>query len=326
MSKATDVRVAGVRLYFLPVQMRTPLKFGKETVTAVTCARVMARVVDSQGRAAEGWGETPLSVQWVWPSSLPCEQRLERLKQFTVRLAEAWAKFEGSGHALEVGHDFQEAVLPGLLAEANALAGGEPMPWLAALVCCSAFDLAIHDAFGQLHQRPVYETYGPEFLNRDLGSYLVPAVSQVGFSGRYPCDFLRPRRFEQLRAWHLVGGVDVLEAPELTGREPNDGYPVLLADWIQRDGLKCLKVKLRGNDTAWDYDRLRLSPDLIELRNITLVGSLIVACAQRRRESRGLHYNLDHLRRSAAFGRRVMRLRRPAAGGAPLVPGSPGDL
>jgi len=256
MSKATDVRVAGVRLYFLPVQMRTPLKFGKETVTAVTCARVMARVVDSQGRAAEGWGETPLSVQWVWPSSLPCEQRLERLKQFTVRLAEAWAKFEGSGHALEVGHDFQEAVLPGLLAEANALAGGEPMPWLAALVCCSAFDLAIHDAFGQLHQRPVYETYGPEFLNRDLGSYLVPAVSQVGFSGRYPCDFLRPRRFEQLRAWHLVGGVDVLEAPELTGREPNDGYPVLLADWIQRDGLKCLKVKLRGNDSAWDYQRL----------------------------------------------------------------------
>jgi L-aspartate oxidase len=69
-----------------------------------------------------------------------------------------------------------------------------------------------------------------------------------------------------------------------------------------------------------------LSPDLIELRNIALVGSLIVACAQRRRESRGLHYNLDHLRRSAAFGRRVMRLRRPAAGGAPLVPGSPGDL
>jgi L-alanine-DL-glutamate epimerase-like enolase superfamily enzyme len=31
---------------------------------------------------------------------------------------------------------------------------------------------------------------------------------------------------------------------------------VLLADWIQRDGLKCLKVKLRGNNAAWDYQRL----------------------------------------------------------------------
>jgi L-alanine-DL-glutamate epimerase-like enolase superfamily enzyme len=42
----------------------------------------------------------------------------------------------------------------------------------------------------------------------------------------------------------------------LTGAEPDDGYPVLLADWIRRDGLKCVKVKLRGNDGAWDFGRL----------------------------------------------------------------------
>ncbi len=59
-----------------------------------------------------------------------------------------------------------------------------------------------------------------------------------------------------LPAWHLVGGLDPLDASELTGNEPDDGYPVLLADWIERDGLTCLKVKLRGNDPAWDYDRL----------------------------------------------------------------------
>ena len=29
-----------------------------------------------------------------------------------------------------------------------------------------------------------------------------------------------------------------------------------MRDWIRRDGLKCLKVKLRGDDAAWDYDRL----------------------------------------------------------------------
>ena len=43
---------------------------------------------------------------------------------------------------------------------------------------------------------------------------------------------------------------------DLTGNEPDDGYPVLLADWIARDGLKCLKIKLRGNDAAWDFERL----------------------------------------------------------------------
>jgi L-alanine-DL-glutamate epimerase-like enolase superfamily enzyme len=56
--------------------------------------------------------------------------------------------------------------------------------------------------------------------------------------------------------WHLVGGVDALEASDLTGSEPNDAHPLLLADWVQRDGLKCLKVKLRGTDAAWDYERM----------------------------------------------------------------------
>ena len=48
----------------------------------------------------------------------------------------------------------------------------------------------------------------------------------------------------------------MLDESELKGDEPNDGYPVLLADWIRRDGLKCLKVKLRGHDASWDYARL----------------------------------------------------------------------
>ena len=57
-------------------------------------------------------------------------------------------------------------------------------------------------------------------------------------------------------AWHLVGGKDLIDRTELTGQEPEDGYPVLLEDWIQQDGLKCLKVKLCGNDASLDYVRL----------------------------------------------------------------------
>jgi len=56
-------------------------------------------------------------------------------------------------------------------------------------------------------------------------------------------------------------------------------------------------VKVLRDQTEGDYWRYRLDADLVELRNIGLVADLIVACARRRRESRGLHYNVDHPRR-----------------------------
>ena len=94
-------------------------------------------------------------------------------------------------------------------------------------------------------------------MSRDLASFLTPADrSSVSFASKFPSDFLIRQRPTRLRAWHLVGGLDPLSVDELNGGEPIDGYPVILQDWIDRDGLKCLKIKLRGNDAAWDYERL----------------------------------------------------------------------
>ncbi len=257
-TKPTDVRPIDASLWFLPVETRVPLKFGTETLTHVTCARVRLRVRGRDGGEAEGWGETPLSVQWVWPSALPYEERHEALQAFSVVLAGAWQAFDTAGHPMEVGHAFQEQVLPGLVKEFNAgRAGREAMPWLAALVCCSAFDVALHDAYGMAAGVPTYETYTAEYMNADLSAYLTPAEgARVSFAGKYPADYFVTPRPNRLPAWHLVGGKDLLDPSECDGSEPNDGYPVLLREWVRRDGLKCLKVKLRGNDAAWDYDRL----------------------------------------------------------------------
>jgi L-alanine-DL-glutamate epimerase-like enolase superfamily enzyme len=259
MGKPTDIRLQNSTLHFLPVVTRMPLKFGAETVTAITCARVRVAVADTQGRVAEGWGETPLSVTWVWPSaSLGFTERENLLKDFCARLCQTWSGFGTTGHPIEIGHAFIEGPLQALYAACNAeRSGAEPMPWLAALVCASAFDIAVHDAYGNLHGVPVYETYNARFMNRDLGAYLTPADdADVTFDGRFPEDFFVKPVPTRLPAWHLVGGKDPVEPAELTGQEPDDGYPVLLADWIARDGLACLKVKLRGNDPAWDYARL----------------------------------------------------------------------
>jgi L-alanine-DL-glutamate epimerase-like enolase superfamily enzyme len=257
--KRTDIKPLSVDLYFIPVQTRIPLKFGTETLTYVTCARTCMRVANRDGQTAQGWGETPLSVSWAWPSILGYQERNETMQLFCRMLAEAWARFDRFGHPIELGSDFIETQLPNLLETLNSQRGeqAEPMPHLAALVCCSAFDIALHDAYGQLLGRDVYSTYNAEFMNADLSHFLIPADdSNFSFAGKYPADFLNFPRPKTLPAWHLVGGKDLLDVSELTGTEPDDGYPVLLRDWIKRDGLKCLKVKLRGNDPAWDYDRI----------------------------------------------------------------------
>jgi hypothetical protein len=166
MPKPTDIRPIDLAVYFLPIKARVPLKFGPEITTEVTCARVKVTVVDSKGGRAEGWGETPLSVQWVWPSQLSYEERHETLRALCLRIAEAWlATPSEPGHPMEVGHRFLETVLPDLTRSFNRTErqGSEPVPWLGALVCASAFDLALHDAFGVLHDVPTYETYNDRY-------------------------------------------------------------------------------------------------------------------------------------------------------------------
>lgn len=259
MAKPTDICPTASSLYFLPVETRVPLKFGTETLTHVTCARVCVTVSDSQGRTATGWGETPLSVQWVWPSATSYDTRLAALQRFCNTLMDAWSSQETPGHPIEIGHAFLETKLPSLLQSFNEThrVNQEPMPHLAALVCASAFDIATHDAFGNLHDVPIYQTYNSKYMSLDLSQMLEPAEgSDVSFEEKYPADFLARKRPDTLPAWHLVGGLDPLDATELHGDEPDDAYPITLTDWIKRDGLRCLKIKLRGNDAAWDYDRL----------------------------------------------------------------------
>jgi len=53
------------------------------------------------------------------------------------------------------------------------------------------------------------------------------------------------------------------------------------------------RIRLLEREIDDYYTNFRVSNDLIELRNLVLTAHLIVRCAQRRHESRGLHFSRD---------------------------------
>jgi L-aspartate oxidase len=76
---------------------------------------------------------------------------------------------------------------------------------------------------------------------------------------------------------------------------------------LQRAQKRIANLQEEIQEYYWDFI---VTSDLLELRNIATVAELIVVCALQRKESRGLHYNLDYPQADKEWGKRDTILRK----------------
>jgi len=65
---------------------------------------------------------------------------------------------------------------------------------------------------------------------------------------------LLSQRRERVPVFHSVGGLDPLGTSDVAN-PVRDGLPETLVEWIRRDGLVRVKIKLQGDDLTWDVER-----------------------------------------------------------------------
>ena len=268
----TDITLRDVRVQQELLKYRAPIKFGGRVVTDAVLVNVTLDVEtrngqtwrqtssfaspDSQTRtsaatASSGFGSMPMGNVWAWPSAkVSTEQSLAAMLRFMELLTASIGQNPHTGHPLEITHSWQPLYQQAAAKVHAELQLAEPMPPLAILVAASPFEAAIHDAYGKVHGQNSYNLLGKEFVAHDLAHYLTP-----DFKGEYLDRYTSRQPKPTMPLYHLVGALDPLFEADIANRL-NDGLPETLGEWITRDELTHLKIKLNGDNLAWDVDRV----------------------------------------------------------------------
>lgn len=248
--KTTDIRIKDLSFSYDEYLYRTPYKFGGVPVDRATIINVSVVVETRTGKASTGFGSMPLGNVWSFPSrEMTYATTLDAMKVLAERIAKLMRSYQELGHPIDINTALEPEYSKAAAEISKELKLRMPIPQLCMLVTASAFDAAIHDAFGKLLGRSCYQTYGQDLMTYDLSHYL-----NSDFKNEFPSQYVLPKPKPLIAMFHSVGGADAVLPSELPQRI-NDGLPETLAEWIKFNGLTHIKIKLQGEDLKWDIER-----------------------------------------------------------------------
>ncbi|MFV9645170.1 MAG: L-aspartate oxidase [Desulfobacterales bacterium] len=201
----------------------------------------------------------------------------------------------------------------------------EPIPVVpAAHYMCGG---VVTDMFGRTDIRGLYvigETActGLHGANRLASNSLIEAIVYAHTASKQAAEDIKtPLNFESMPLpplWDEVGTTDSDEAIMVSHNWDEIRRFMWNYVGIVRSNKRLDRAKRRIENIQKEiqeyYQGFKISSDLIELRNIATVAELIIRCARHRKESRGLHFNIEYPYRDDNRWKKDTIVRRPFMG------------